>query len=253
LRLCPGIRVLLPGLAGAFAAILLVLASPPADAEAFGVGYKAAVEPTFRAHTTVDERTLGTRRSGTTSSVESAASGLVKRAEEIETELVQTPGDEALLASLTRTRIDAANTMSAHGAGDSKGGTEELRQQFALAGVAWSEYVKVAKKPSVGLAVLVAPAFFALAELSLNSREALKSVKVAAEVQEIVAEGRPGKSSWSTLAFYDLFAQNYKTADESLEKATRYINTKSERESLEKKFEEAEKAAKQFGRRLKPR
>jgi hypothetical protein len=178
---------------------------------------------------------------------------LVKRAEEIEAELAQRPGDERLLASLTRTRINAANTMAAHGVGDSKSGTEELKQQFALAGVAWSEYLKVTKKPGVGLAILVAPAFFALAELSSNSQEALKNVKAADAVQKIVVKGRPGKNSLSTLAFYDLFAQRYDAADESLEKAIAYMNTKSERETLEKKFEEVEKNARQFGRRLKAR
>jgi hypothetical protein len=78
-------------------AILLVLASPPADAGA--VRAKAAVEPT-------------------SSSVESTVSSLLKQAEEIEAELAQTPGDEVL---------------------------------------------------SPGLAILVAPALFQLAELSLNS------------------------------------------------------------------------------------
>jgi hypothetical protein len=76
-------------------------------------------------------------------------------------------------------------------------------------------------------------------------------VKVAAAAQKIAAESRPGKNSWSTLAFYDLFAQYYNAADESIEKATSYTNTKFERESIEKRLEEVEKDAKQFGRRLK--
>lgn len=221
-----GIRALLSALAGAFVAMLLVLASPPANAEA------------VRANT---------------SSVENAAAGLVKQAEEIEAELAQTPGDEVLLENLTRTRVDAANAMTAAGTLDSKSDVEEMKQQLGLAGVAWSKYLKVANKPSPGLASLVAPALFQRAELSSNTHEALKSVKPAAAAQKIAAEGRPGKNSWSTLAFYDLFAQRYSAADESIEKAISYTNTKFERESIEKKFNEVEKDAKQFGRRLKHR
>jgi hypothetical protein len=95
---------------------------------------------------------------------------------------------------------------------------EEVKQQLALAGVVWSKYLKVAKKPSPGLASLVAPALFQLAEFSSNSQKALKNVKPAAAAQKIAAEGRPGKNRWSTVAFHDLFAQKYNAADESIEK-----------------------------------
>jgi hypothetical protein len=219
-----GIRVLLSVPAAAFVAILLLFASPSADAGA------ARATPL---------------------SAESPVSGLLKQAEEIEAELARTPGDEGLLANLTRTRVDAANAMIANGLLDSKSDVEEMKQQFGLAGVAWSKYLKVAKKPSPGLAILVGPAFFRLAEFSSNSQEALKHVKVAVAAQKIGAEGRPGKNSWTTLAFYELFAQRYNAADESIEKATTYTKTKYERESIEKKFEEVEKYAKRFGRRLK--
>ncbi len=173
------------------------------------------------------------------------------RAEEIEAQLAQTPDDEGLLAELTRTRIKAADAMIQSGAGETKSGTEEVRQQFALAAAAWSEYLKAARRPGAGLAALVAPALFQLAELSSGGQEALRWVKRAAAAQKIVAEGRPGKNSWSMLAFYELFAQRYKAADESIEEAIGYTQTKFERESIEKKFEEVEKKAKRFGRGLK--
>jgi hypothetical protein len=172
-RRAGGIRASVPALAGALAGVLLVLVSPPADTQAAQAGYKAAVE--------------------STASVEGAVPILLKQAEEIEAELAQTPGDEGLLANLTRTRINAANAMIADGAGDSKGGSEETKQQLVLAAAAWSEYLTVAKKPSPGLAILVAPALVQLAELSSSSREALKNVKAAAATQKIVVESRPGE------------------------------------------------------------
>jgi hypothetical protein len=218
---------MLPSSAGVFVTILLLLASPPADAGA-----------------------VQASRSRTATSAESRVSSLLGQAEEIEAELAQTPGDEGLLTNLTRTRVIAANTMLTDGAGESKSGVEEVKQQFALASVAWSGYLKVARKPIPGLAVLVAPALFQLAELSSNSQEALKNVTAAAAAQKIVTEGRPGKGSWSTLALYDLFAQNHKAADASFEKAISYMRTQYERESFEKKFAEVERSAKRFGKRL---
>ena len=222
------IHALLPGLAGAFVAMFLVLASPPADA-----------------------RVVQADRSQTPSSAESVVSSLLAQAEEIEAELARTPGDEGLLADLTRTRINTAKTMITNGSGDSKSGVDEVKQQFALADVAWSGYLKVARKPISGLAILVAPALFQLAELSSNGQEALKNVKAAAAAQKIVTEGRPGKDSWSTLALYDLFAQNYKAADASFETAISYMRTEYERESFEKRFAEVERNAKRFGKTLK--
>jgi hypothetical protein len=230
LRRARGIRALLPALAGAFVAILLSLASPPADAGAVQAG-----------------------RSRSATSAESVVSSLLGQAEEIEAELAQTPGDEGLLADLTRTRITTANTMITNGSGDSKSGVEEVKQQLVLAGVAWSQYLKVARKPIPELATLVAPALFQLAELSSNSQEALKNVKAAAAAQKIITESRPSKVSWSTLALYDLFAQNHKAADASFEKAISYMRTQWERESFEKKFAEVERNAKRFGKTLTAR
>jgi hypothetical protein len=244
-------RSLPPLSAAAFVAILLVLGSHPWGADA--AAHRAPAGRAHHRHAVVDEKILGDPGTGVTSSDQSAASGLVRQAEEIEAELTLTPADEGLLAHLTRTRINAADAMIQTGAGESKSGTEEVKQQFALAAAAWSKYLKAAKKPSVGVAAQVAPALFQLAELSSNGPEALKWVERATAAEKIVTERRPGKDSWSTLAFYELFAQRYKAADESIEKAIGYMHTKFERKSIEKQFEEVEKKAKQFGRRLKPR
>jgi hypothetical protein len=224
LRATRGIRALVPVLAGLFLAALPLLGAPLAGAE------PARADPS-----------------------ESAVSSLEIQAEKIEAELSQMPGDEDLQANLTRTRIDVANAMITDGASRSKSGVDEIEQQLSFADIAWSKYLKVAKKPSPGLAVKVAPALFQLAELSSNGEEAMKHVRAAAAAQKIGAEGRSGKNSWTTLAFYDLFAQDYKAADKAIRKAITYANTKFERESIEKKFGEVEKKAKQFGTLLKRR
>ena len=75
-------------------------------------------------------------------------------------------------------------------------------------------------------------------------------MKAATEAQEIVAEARPSLNSLSTLAIYQAFAQEYKAAEKSLAEATKFASTKFERESLENKYEEVEKSAKEFGKSL---
>ncbi len=188
---------------------------------------------------------------GTSSSGESAAASFEKQAEHIEAKLVKMPEDEDLLAGLTRSRINAANSMITNGKGESTGGIEEIKHQLALASEAWSKYVEAAKEPSAGLAIQVAPAMFQLAELSTSGPEALENIKAATEAEQIVAEQRNDLNSWSTLALYALFAQNFKLAEEAKEEAVTLANTKFERESFENKYEEVEKNAKEFGKRLK--
>jgi hypothetical protein len=187
---------------------------------------------------------------GTNTTSESAASSLEQQAENIEAKLAKTPGEENLLANLTRTRVAVANTLITNGAGESVSGVEEVEHQLALASEDWSEYLKVASKPSAGLAIQVAPALFQKAEFSTTGAESLENVKIATEAQQIVAEVRPTLNSLSTLAFYALFAQNYKAAEEAKVEASKLANSKFERESFENKYVEVKKNAKQFGKGL---
>jgi hypothetical protein len=188
---------------------------------------------------------------GTGSSGESAARSFEKQAEHIEAKLAKTPGEENLMANLTRARINAANSMVTNGEVESQDGIESYKHQLALASEGWSNYVDASSEPSAGLAIQVAPSLFGLAELAGSGQEALENVKAATEAEQIVAEKRNDLNSWSTLAFYALFAQNYKLAEEAKEKAIKLANSKFERESFENKYKEVEKNAKEFGKRLK--
>jgi hypothetical protein len=187
---------------------------------------------------------------GNNTSGESAASSFEKQAENIEARLLKEPEDEALLTNLTRARINAANSMVTNGEVESSDGLESYKHQLALASEGWSKYQKAASEPSAGLAIQVAPALFQSAEVASSSSEALESVKGATEAEEIVANKREDLNSWSTLAFYALFAQNYKLAEEAKEKASKLAGTKFERESFENKYDEIEKNAKEFGKQL---
>ena len=188
---------------------------------------------------------------GTGTSGESASKSFEKQAESIETKLAKSPGDEDMLASLTRTRINAANSMITEGKGESADGVEEVKTQLALASEGWTKYEAAASEPSAGLAIQVAPALFQLAEIASSNQEALENVTAAAEAQQVVADQRDDLNSWSTLALYALFTQNYKLAEEAKKESIKLANTKFERESFENKYDEVEKSAKEFGKALK--
>jgi hypothetical protein len=187
---------------------------------------------------------------GTSSTSESATKSLEEQATRIEAKLVKTPEDEDMLLNLTRTRINIVNTMITNGAGESQSGVEEAKHELALASEGWSKYLQATDEPSAGLAIQVSPALFQLAELSSGGEEALENVTAATEAQKIVAEARPSLNSLSTLAIYQAFAQEFKVAEKTLAEATKFASTKFERESLENKYEEVEKNAKEFGKGL---
>lgn len=186
-------------------------------------------------------------------SVEVASvSELDRQAAEIEAELAQAPRDEALLAELTKTRVEAADALVSDGALGVSNDIQMMKGQLALAERAWQRYLKVAEKPSPELAELVAPAIFRRAELAKGPKQAETFVKAAAKAQRIVTASRPSEESWTTLSYYELFAQHYDVADQEIEKALADTKTASERASLEKTFEKVEKAARKFGEQLKP-
>jgi hypothetical protein len=188
---------------------------------------------------------------GSSSSGESAASSFEKQAETIETKLAKTPADEGLMVNLTRARINAGNARY-QGAVENESQTEleEAKQQLALASEGWSNYVDAASEPAAGVAIQVAPALFKLAELSNGSVEAFENVKAATEAEEVVAEQRKDLNSWSTLALYALFSQDYKQAEEAKEEAVKLAGTKFERENFENEYDRIEKSAKEFGKQL---
>jgi hypothetical protein len=192
---------------------------------------------------------------GTASTGESAAQVAEKQAVAIEQRIKKEPAkEEVLLGNLTRARVTGANAMYSALAAESspsESGIEEWRHQLSKMSEDWSRYLAAAKEPSAGTAALVAPALFQLAEQSSSTDQALENVKAAAEAQTMVAEQRPSLGTWSNAAIYTLFTLDFKKAEEQKEEAAKLANTKFERESFENKYEEVEKNAKEFGKKVK--
>jgi hypothetical protein len=188
---------------------------------------------------------------GTGSSVSSGAGQLEDQAERIERRLKKDPEDPQLLLNLTRTRINAGNSLAvANPETGEIGYTPESRQQLSLASEAWSKYLKSTNQPSASGAQLAAQALFGLAQTSRTGTEAAANVRASARAQQIVAAARPSLGSLSTLAIYRLYAFDYGGAAAARKEAAGYANTKFERENLGNELDQISKRAHAFEKQL---
>jgi hypothetical protein len=170
-----------------------------------------------------------------------AAKAYEEQAERIEVKLEKDPGEPKLLGSLTRAQINAGNAQVTVEPSGARQVSTEAGQEYQKAYQSWSEYLKATKEPEAGLALLVAPMLFQLAELSTSYPQADTRVESASEAQQIVADQRPSVNAWTTLAFYSYFT-NPKRAEEARAEALK-LAPKGQREEIEKQLDEFKKNA----------
>jgi hypothetical protein len=188
---------------------------------------------------------------GTSNSSSNPASGLEEQAARIEHRLRKSPEDPDLLLSLTRARISAGTALLGINPETGQGEmTTESRQQFEQASAAWSEYLEVAKDPTVGAAQLVSPILFNLAQTSRTLVEAEANMKAAATAEKIAAEKLPNLNTLSTYAIYAYYAFDYPAAEKAGKEAKTHAVSKFEREQLENQLEETSKLARKFQAQL---
>jgi hypothetical protein len=163
---------------------------------------------------------------------------LEEQAERVETKLRVEPDNEKLLLSLTRARVGAANAQTEV---STETGlttfTPEGRQDLALAAAAWSRYLKQADEPNPSGALLMARAYFGLAESSEGLEEADVNIEKAAATQRLAAEAQPSVGSLSTLAIYEYYAGNFSAGDKAAKQAAAKV-PKSEAKEINKQMAE---------------
>lgn len=188
---------------------------------------------------------LGSSGSGT-----SASKQFEEQAERIEVKLKKSPEDADLLASLTRTRINAGNSAVETNSSGQTVITADSIEQYQQASDAWSKYLAATNEPSPNIAQQAAPVLITLAEASGVS-EFEANVDAAAEAQQIVAEARPSIGSLSTLAIYQYFTFDFAAARKTEAEAVALGKDKFERESIENQLQPYEKRAKEVQKELK--
>jgi hypothetical protein len=171
-----------------------------------------------------------------------AAKQLEEQAVRIERELKKDPQNPDLLVSLTRTRVNAGNSLyEGTGLEEERTVTPEALDQFQLASDSWTKYLKATKEPNLGVAQLMAVTMITLAEFANSPPESQENLEAAVGAQEIVANARPNLNSLTTLAFYDAVLGRTKTARKLADEAAKYGNTKFEKENIDnelKRYEE---------------
>ncbi len=177
----------------------------------------------------------------------SASKVLNEQAERTERKLLKQPTNEALLLSLTRTRITAGNALTE--VNPETGATQltaEGRQELSQGVEAWGRYLKQAEEPNPSTALLVSRAYFGLAESGASLEEAVTNIEKAATAQRIAAEAQPTVNSLTTLAIYEYYAGNFAAGDKATKEAKAKAPAKSEAKEISKQMAEYRQRGKEF-------
>lgn len=176
-----------------------------------------------------------------------AAAVLNEQAERTEAKLRRNPNDEALLLSLTRTRVAAGNALSEVNPQTGEPVvTPEGRVELEQGAQAWERYLQQADEPNPSGAQLLAGTFFSLAQTAPTFGEATTNVEKAAEAQRIVAKARPSLGSFSSLAIYEYFAGNFAAGDKAQAQAQLRASSKEEQKTVAKQLALVRQNAKRF-------
>jgi hypothetical protein len=180
-----------------------------------------------------------------------AAEQFEEQAGRIEAKLAKDPQNPDLLVALTRAQINTGNSLVTVEDNGQQVLTREAIQEYQKANDTWIKYLKATEEPSVGLALLVAPTMFRLAENSRSLFEARNNVEGAVEAQKVVAEQRPNINAFSTLAYYTYFTGDFEAAEAAEAKAKSFTKSKAEAKSVEEQLKEVRQNAENFDKEIK--
>jgi len=175
-----------------------------------------------------------------------AAEPFEEQAERIEAKLRKDPEDPELLLALTRAQLSTANAKVNVEPNGTRTYTPESVQDYQEASDSWTKYLKATKEPAPNLALLMAPTYISLAELSRTYPEAQTNLEAAVAAQQIVAEQRPTLNSFTTLAFYTYFTGDYAAAEKAEDEAKKLAKTKSEKDAIEQQLKPIEQRARKY-------
>ena len=178
-------------------------------------------------------------------STTSAAKVLQEQAEKTEEKLAREPESEVLLASLTRQRLAAANSLTEV---DPETGeaifTREGLQELQRGVEAWGAYLKQSEEPKASVATLVSQGYFGLAQNSTSFEEVTVNLKGAAKAQRIAAEAQPTINSLTNLAIYEYYSGDFAAGDKAVKEAEAKAPSKAEAKEIGKQMSESRKRGK---------
>jgi hypothetical protein len=179
------------------------------------------------------------------SSSTDAAKVLQEQAAKTEQKLVREPENEVLLASLTRQRLAAANSLTEVNPETGEAiFTQEGLQELQRGVEAWGSYLKQSEEPKAAVATLVSQGYFGLAQNSASFEEVTVNLKGAAKAQRIAANAQPTINSLTNLAIYEYYSGEFAAGDEAVKEAEAKATSKTEAKEIGKQMTEFRKRGK---------
>ncbi len=178
-------------------------------------------------------------------------SDLTKEADRLQEKVDLEPKNEQALTRLVRARYTAGNALYEIDSQGQQVLTPEARDQFERAADAWDQYLKLNPQPVDGnVAQLVSNALFALAQGATDGNAARSNAAAAAEAQAYFAATRPSVGSFSTLAIYSFFGNDFKAGDAAAAKVEELSKSPAAKKRNAEQMAQYRKQAKQFQKQL---
>ena len=182
----------------------------------------------------------------------------VERAENLQQKLKTQPNNENAAVELIRARFSAGQSLYETNPDTGQTTiTDEATEQFQLAADAWTRYLKVTNnQPDPEVAQLMSNVLFTLSQGSTVA-QFQANIEDAASAQQFVADeaikqqkngGASAASQLTTLAIYQLYAQDYGAAEKSLNKALAATDDPEEKKQINQTYKATEKDAKRIGK-----
>lgn len=182
----------------------------------------------------------------------------VERAENLQQKLKTQPNNENAAVELIRARFSAGQSLYETNPDTGQTTiTDEATEQFQLAADAWTRYLKVTNnQPDPEVAQLMSNVLFTLSQGSTVA-QFQANIEDAASAQQFVADeaikqqkngGASAASQLTTLAIYQLYAQDYGAAEKSLNKALAATDDPEEKKQINQTYKATERDAKRIGK-----
>ena len=181
-----------------------------------------------------------------------AAGELTKEADRLQERADENPTNEQVLTRLVRARYTAGNSLYELDEAGQPTITPEARSQFEAAADTWHDYLELnPDPPDPNVAQLVANALFALAQGATDGVQARNNSAAAAEAQAIFAESRPSVGSFSTLALYSFFGNDFEEGDAAVARVMELSRSPQAKRRNKREMADYRKQAKEFQEQLK--
>lgn len=182
----------------------------------------------------------------------------VERAENLQRKLQAQPNNENAAVELIRARFSAGQSLYETNPDTGQTSiTDDATEQFQLAADAWTSYLKMTNnQPDPEVAQLMSQVLFTLSQGSTVA-QFQANIEDAAQAQKFVAEdaikqqkngGASASSQLTTLAIYQLYAQDYSAAEKSLQQALAATEDPEEKKQINQSYKASEKDAKRIGK-----